>query len=151
MAERVVACLIDGEIVPIAAGDTITDSEGTAIGGAIQIAVAAEDLNGGDLVSLSYSAGSVQAEKADALSAGKEAQGFILKSTISGETVPVYMAGMNIELVGLTPGTRYYLSTLAGEVTDTPPSGSGNVVQYVGKAISTTSLAFTAADGVINA
>jgi hypothetical protein len=40
----------------------------------------------------------------------------------------------------LTPGALYYLSTTAGELTETPPSGDGEVIVPVGRAISTTEL-----------
>ena len=40
----------------------------------------------------------------------------------------------------LTPGAVYYLSTTAGQLTTTPPSTAGNVVQRVGVAVSTLKL-----------
>lgn len=40
----------------------------------------------------------------------------------------------------LTPGAVYYLSTIAGQLTTTPPSGDGNTVVSCGIAITTTKL-----------
>jgi hypothetical protein len=42
------------------------------------------------------------------------------------------------ETGGLTPGAVYYLSTTAGQLSQTAPSGSGQYVTKVGMAISTT-------------
>jgi len=67
--------------------------------------------------------------KADATIAGKEAHGFVLVGGASGATV------------GLVAGKRY-LSTTAGTSSATAPSGTGNVVQLVGFATSTTSMNF---------
>ena len=52
-------------------------------------------------------------------------------------------------LTGLVAGSSYYLSTVAGELTTTPPSTSGNVVQYIGRATSATSLFVSPATIVI--
>jgi len=41
-------------------------------------------------------------------------------------------------LAGLTEGARYYLDTVAGGITATPPSGQGSIKQVVGRALSTT-------------
>jgi len=40
----------------------------------------------------------------------------------------------------LATNGRYYLDTLNGKLTVTPPSSAGNVVQYIGTALSTTAL-----------
>lgn len=60
----------------------------------------------------------------------------------------MYLEGTITGLAGLIPG-RYYLATSPGEVTTTPPSASGNVVQYIGEAVSTTEITFERNDGVI--
>lgn len=40
----------------------------------------------------------------------------------------------------LATNGRYYMDTTDGKLTTTPPSGAGNVVQYIGTALSTTAL-----------
>lgn len=111
---------------------------------------ASENLASGAKVSVWDDAGTRKARNADATAAGKEADGFVLEAVASGQPATVYFEGRNTALTGLTVGARYYLSaSTPGAVTATPPSGSGNVVQYLGKAVSATSVAFEATDGVI--
>ena len=45
-----------------------------------------------------------------------------------------------IGTANLTPNASYWLSTTAGRLTTTPPSTAGQIVQYVGRALSTTQL-----------
>jgi hypothetical protein len=54
----------------------------------------------------------------------------------------VYLAGVNNQLTSLTKAAGYYLSATAGAEVATAPSGSGNVVQALGPAISDTEIAF---------
>lgn len=111
---------------------------------------ASENLASGDFVNLWNDGGTVKARKADATAAGKEADGFVLDAVTSGNTAAVYFEGQNTSLTGLTLGSRYYLSAATpGVATATPPSASGNVVQYLGRAGATTNIAFEATDGVI--
>lgn len=44
---------------------------------------------------------------------------------------------------GLTAGALYYLSTTAGQITSTPPSGAGQYIIPIGMALSTTELDIT--------
>ena len=111
--------------------------------------VASEALNGGDFVNIWDDAGTPKVRKADATTIGKEADGFVIDSALQDVVAMVYFEGRNPSRAGLTIGARYYLSTTAGGITATAPSGAGNVVQYVGRATSETSLAFEATDGVI--
>ncbi|WP_026610696.1 hypothetical protein [Methylocaldum szegediense] len=119
------------------------------IGADTKIIQASEALAAGDFVNIWNDGGTSKVRKADATTAGKEADGFVLAAVASGGNATVYFEGTNTQLSELTPGSRYYLSTTAGGVTDTSPSGSGNVVQYLGKAISTTEISFEKEDGVI--
>lgn len=101
-----------------------------------------EDLSAGDFVNL-YSATGIKCRKADATTAGKEANGFVLAATVSGATAVVYrISQTNNQLTGLTPGAKYYLGTTAGGVVNTVPSASGNVVQFLGIAKAATELIF---------
>lgn len=111
---------------------------------------ASENLAGGDKVNIWADGGVSSVRKADATSAGKEADGFVLDAVASGQPALVFFEGRNSGLAGLTIGARYYLSATApGAITTTPPSAPGNVVQFVGRASTATSLAFEATDGVI--
>lgn len=109
--------------------------------------MASETLNAGDLVNI-WNSGGFKVRKADATTAGKEANGFVLASVASSATALVYLEGTITGLGGISP-TRMYLSTTAGAMTDTPPTASGNVVQYIGNGVSATEVTFEPADGVI--
>lgn len=106
-----------------------------------------EALAANDVVNIWNSTGA-KARKADATVAGKHAHGYVLASVISGGTATVYFSGPNAGLSGLTPGDLF-LSTTAGTVTSTAPSGSGNVVQRVGVATSTTSFDFHGSQPIV--
>lgn len=111
---------------------------------------ASENLAGGDFVNVWDDAGVASVRKADATAAGKEADGFVLDAVASGQPATVFFEGRNSGATGLTVGARYYLSATApGAATTTPPAATGNVVQFLGRATTPTSLAFEATDGVI--
>jgi hypothetical protein len=141
--------LDDGKIVALGT-DGRLDSSVLPVGVGIETKSiqASENLSAGNLVNIWSSAGQFRVRKADATAAGKEANGFVLASVTSGQSAQVYLEGTVTGLSGLTPG-RYYLSTTPGEITDTVPSNAGNVVQYVGNAVSATEITFEATDGVI--
>lgn len=111
--------------------------------------VASEALTAGHFVNVWNDTGTIKVRKADATTSGKEADGFVLSGYSPGDTALVYFEGSNTQLAALTLGARYYLATTAGQVTATPPSASGNVVQYLGRAVSATRIAFEGEDGVI--
>jgi hypothetical protein len=103
---------------------------------------ASEDLGAGDLVNIWDDSGTPKARLADA-SANKQADGYVLASVDSGDPATVYSQGVNDQVSGLTGGTEQYLSaTTPGGITATAPTGSGNLVQRVGKAYSATALDF---------
>lgn len=105
-----------------------------------QIVTASEALSAGDLVNIWNSTGA-KARKADATVAGKEAHGFVLAAVANGNPATIYFEGSNTAMTGLTPGAQF-LSTTPGTATATAPSGSGNIVQRVGFAVSTTTMNF---------
>ena len=122
----------------------------TGLGADVLTIVASENLAAGDFVNIWNDASTAKARKADASSAGKEVDGFVLDAVNSGQSASVYFEGRNTALSGLTVGARYYLSaTAAGTITTAPPTGTGQVVQFMGRASGATSLAFEATDGVI--
>ena len=102
---------------------------------------ASENLAAGDWVNVHNVAGSARARKADATSAGKAADGFVLAAVTSGANATVYFEGSDTQVSGQTPGD-VFLSTTAGVGGTTVPSAAGNVVQRLGTAISTTSVNF---------
>jgi hypothetical protein len=112
--------------------------------------VSSENLAAGSLVNIWDSAGTPKVRKADATSSGKEAVGFVLSGVTSPAAATVYFEGTITGLAGLVAGSRLYLSaSVPGDPTTTAPSTSGNVVQYVGTAISTSEFSFEATEGVI--
>jgi hypothetical protein len=121
----------------------------TGIGPDIATLPITETLAAGDLVNV-YDSTGVKARKADASVAGKEANGF----TLAGGTYPspgtavIYFGGLNTGVSALTPGALYYLGTTAGLPTATPPSGSAQVVQRVGRATDAGVLVFQPGDPV---
>lgn len=120
----------------------------TGIGADTQLIEASEALSAGDLVNIWNDGGTPKVRKADATSAGKEAMGFVLAAVTSGNDATVYFEGNNEQVSGLTAG-RLYLATTAGAVTNTAPSGTGNVVQRVGFATAAASMNFDAGPAVV--
>lgn len=110
------------------------------MGADIAIVAASENLAAGDFVNIHNSSGA-KVRKADATTNGKEAHGFVLSAVTSGNDATVYFEGTNTAVTGQTPGA-VFLATTAGTATATPPSGSGNVVQRLGVAVSTTAISF---------
>lgn len=100
-------------------------------------ATAGEALAAGDLV---YITATSTVMKADATTIAKAARGYVLTSVLSASLATVYFDESNSAVTGLTPGATYYLGTSPGTVTTTAPTGTGNIVQPVGFASSTTNL-----------
>ena len=122
----------------------------TGVGDETKIVPAYEDLSAGDFVNFFDDAGTVKVRKADASTSGKYADGFVLTAVTTGNNATVYLSGINNQLTGLTGGSYYYLSaSIPGAGTTTPPSGSGEVVQRLGKALSATEIAFQPGDSII--
>jgi len=121
----------------------------TGIGPEIITLAASEDLSAGNLVNIWIDTDTPKARKADATTVGKEANGFVLDAVTSGNNAEVYLVGVNTQVSGLTVGTIHYLATTAGGVTTTAPSGSGNVVQSVGRSGSATQLAFQPGPAIV--
>jgi hypothetical protein len=133
----------DGDIAALDASGRL-DISLMPVGVAAEVVTVAttEDIAAGCWVNLFLSGGVLKARKADATTAGKEAQGFVLATTTSGQNAVVYLEGSNTSCSGLTIGTEYFLHTTAGGQTATAPSSSGNVVQPLGKATATTVINF---------
>ena len=120
---------IDGSMMPVGIGaDTATIT-------------ASETLAAGNWVNIWNDAGTAKVRKADATTAGKEVNGFVLAAVTSGNPATVYFEGTNTQVTGQTPGP-VYLQTTAGAGGTTIPSASGNVVQQIGVAVSATVVNF---------
>lgn len=127
-------------------------AEGAAVWREIQVerfngfvsATAGENLAATNLVNLYSDAGTLKARKANATDATKPCDGFVIVSATAGNGIIVFTAPglVRTGLSGLTVGDDLYLSTTGGAATATAPSGSGNVVQRVGKALSSTTALF---------
>lgn len=110
---------------------------------------AAEALNAGAHV---YIKSDGQVANASGAAGGNPAIGFVLNAAASGATALVYFEGRNTALTGLTVGARYYLSdTVPGGATATPVAGAGKLHQYLGRAVSATTLSFEADDHILRA
>ena len=110
------------------------------IGADVAVIAASEALAAGDWVNVWNSTGA-KVRKADATTSGKEAHGFVLAAVTSGANATVYFEGTNTQVTAQTPGP-VFLQTTAGTGGATAPSASGNVVQRLGVAVSTTAVNF---------
>jgi len=111
------------------------------VGPDVKIHPSSESLVAGNWVNIWNDTGTLKVRKADATAAGKEADGFVLANVTSPADATVFFGGINTALSGLTLGGHYWLSTTPGVgVVTTPPASTGNVVQYLGKAISVTEI-----------
>ena len=120
----------------------------TGIGADTQIGTASGVISVGDFVAFTASG----VVRASAATSGQSADGFVKEGAANGEPVTVYFEGRNDVLTGLTVGARYYLSdAVPGGLTDTPVDGAGKIHQYLGKAVTTTSIAFEADDAILRA
>lgn len=113
----------------------------------VLVAESGENLSAGDYV---YVGADGKVYKADASNSTKGAIGFVLAATTAPADANVYFEGTNNQLSTLTIGSRYYLSeTAAGGVTATAPSGTGEIVQYLGTAITATTISTEINDCII--
>lgn len=111
------------------------------------VANASGNLAAGDAV---YVNASSLIARASAATSGNPTIGFVLLSATSGASATMYRSGDNTAVTGLTPGSRYYLSdSTPGGITATPVTGSGKLSQYVGNALSATSLAWNPDDATL--
>jgi hypothetical protein len=109
---------------------------------------ASETLDPYDLVNVWDDSGVSKARKADATDNTKPCAAFVVEaadpggSLGPGENVRLFFVGNIIKTTGRTPGAVQYLSEAAGGMTETPPSGSGKIVQQIGVAINDSEVIF---------
>jgi hypothetical protein len=97
-----------------------------------------ETIAAGAMINLWASSG-LKVRNADNTDVTKQADGFALTGAASGAITIVIGSAPNTQQSSLTVGTRYFLGT-AGAVTATAPSSSGDLVQSLGIAVTTTEL-----------
>jgi len=135
MVELDAAGRIDSSMMPV------------GIGADTSSIITSEDLAAGDFVNIYDNVGTATARKADASTAGKEAHGFVIASTVSPAAATVYFENSNTQVTGQTIGA-VFLSTTPGASTSTAPSATGNMVQKIGVATSATSINFEAGQSI---
>jgi len=132
-----------------AAGDKINDNFTELYGDRAQAMTAMEALAADDFVHIHVEAGAAKLRKADASDDTRPCEGYVPAAIADDAVGTVLLPGTVIDtLAGLTPGSTYYLSTAAGGITDVAPSGAGELVQVVGKALSATKLLFNPQAGI---
>lgn len=121
----------------------------TGIGADTAAILTSEALSSGDFVNIHNVSGTANVRKADASTPGKSANGFVLQSFGSGVQATVYFEGTNTAVTGQTPGEVFLSATTPGLATSTPPSGSGQVAQFLGIATSATTINFEASRPIV--
>ena len=141
---------VEATVVSAGAGDAgelvALDSSGkldlsvlpTGIGPDVASIVTSENLSAGDYVNIYDNAGTPTARLADN-SNNRPAMGFVLSAVTSPAAASVYFEGGNSALSGLTVGARYYLGT-TGNATATPPVSPAIFSQFLGIAVSATTI-----------
>lgn len=102
-----------------------------------------EDMTAGMMVNLFSDAGVLKARKASASSVTTIAHAILVDTVTAGASCHLNLfQSITAAVIGLTTGERYYLSTVAGLVTNTVPVTSGTVRQPVGIALGEEIFAF---------
>jgi len=118
-----------GDVVALDATGKIDNSLlPTGIGADTKTLVSSENLSAGDFINVFNDGGTEKARKADATTAGKEADGFVLAAVTAPANATVYFEGLN-----------------------TAPAATGNVYQYLGRAVSDTEIAFEHGEAITRA
>jgi hypothetical protein len=121
------------------------------IGAETQVMAASEGLSPNDVVNIFDDTGTTKCRKADATDATKPADGYVKAAVELGANATVYTDGY-LPGTGLTVGSKYFLSAdTPGAVTTTPPSGTGNIMQQIGKAVSPTAIKFEPLTPIVRA
>jgi len=102
-------------------------------------AIAFEDVTQGEALYARASDGKVGRAYASGTRDQATVVGFAQTSKLAGEEVRCLIVGL-LSTSGLNAGKVYYLSTNPGDITETPPSGSGEYVTRIGEASTTSNL-----------
>ncbi len=101
------------------------------------VLTASEALSAGDFVNI-WSGG---VRKADA-STNKPAHGFVASAVANGGSATVIAEGTNTSVSGLTTGPVWLSGTTPGAASNTPPTGTGKIVQPIGTAVASGAVNF---------
>lgn len=98
-------------------------------------------LTAGQVVNLFNNAGVLSARLASASSASTSAHGVVTDAVAPGGTASIQWLRSYINSIGgMTIGTTYWLSTVAGAVQNTPPVAAGTIRQPIGLAYTATEM-----------
>ena len=120
----------------------------TGIGAETSAIPAFGALAAGDFVNVFNDGGVARVRKADASTGVAPANGFVLAAYTVGQTATVYWGGLNNQVSGLTPGI-HFLSTTPGASSHVAPASTGNIVQRLGFAISSSVINFQPQDPIL--
>ncbi len=127
---------IDVSVLPVGVGPDVSTLEAT------------EALNAGDYVNIYNSAGTPKVRKADSTN-DRPAHGFVKDGYSIGAMAVVYFEGPNDDKSSLTPGARYYLAAAGGVTSTAPLSPTHAISQFLGIAVSATTINTDIADEVV--
>jgi hypothetical protein len=127
---------LDPSIMPLGFGDDVVSVE------------AGENLSAGDLVNIYDDSGTAKARKADATN-NRPANGFVVAGYTTGQMASIYFEGTNDQMSGMVAGRRFLSATTPGATQTAAPTGTGQIVQIVGFAVSATQMNFEAAQPIV--
>jgi hypothetical protein len=141
-----------GEIPALDATGKLDDTvmpEG--VGAEVVVYPTSEELSANNVVNIFDDTGTIKCRKANATDTTKQADGYVKTSYTEGANATIYTDGY-LPGTGLTVGSKYFLSAdTPGAVTTTPPSGTGNIMQQIGKAVSPTAIKFEPLTPIVRA
>lgn len=104
--------------------------------------IASEAIAAGAAVSLFLNAGILKCRNANGTNNTKPVDGFASAVIAAGDVGEIVVGSGIAVIAGLVIGTRYFLSTVNGLITNVPPVAAGNIEQYIGIAVDGTHLFF---------
>jgi hypothetical protein len=126
-----------GELVDVVGNVQAVEFIGSLRGAVLFKAKAGEALTKGDVVYISGISGNITVvSKADANDGSKMPAFGLVKETASSQSAcEVYTFGtfQGLDTSSYTEGTELFVSTTAGGLTDTPPSGESSLIQKIAK------------------
>lgn len=126
--------------------NTLAGSSRTLLSGNLQrlYVTAAENLDYGMTINLFNDTGVLKARKADASDDTRPCDGFwnTAGTILLGDVGEMALYSGVVTVIGVSPGERLWLDTIAGSYTNGPPAVSGNIIQYLGVGIEINKFAF---------
>lgn len=103
--------------------------------------IASTALTAGSFINIYDDDGTSKARAANA-SNERFADGYVSSSFNINDSAIVFLNGVNTSLLGLIIGDIYFLGLTPGSLVNSPPTGAGETVQLLGRAVSSTGLIF---------